>query len=61
MADAASRRLQSEGLGFVVKKLIGGTGDAGDRAILRLRSAGASLRSGWQLRCEKAEILDCAG
>jgi len=28
----------------VVKKLIAGTGDAGDRAILRLRSAGASLR-----------------
>jgi len=43
---AGSWRLQSEGLGFVVKKLIGGTGDAGDHAILRLRSAGASLRSG---------------
>jgi len=41
---AASWRLQSEELGFVVKKLIGGTGDAGYRAILRLRSAGASLR-----------------
>jgi len=58
---AGSWRLQSEGLGFVVKKLIGGTGDAGDHAILRLRSAGASLRSGRQSRGEKAEMLDCAG